>query len=475
MTSTQTTCFFKNRFWVILAIGYLAFDFSYSFLQYFAAPLDGDIAAICLPLNHYQKILTEPFGFQLLQDPTPYSATNRYFSHKTMYWWFNDFYEWVVPFFKYRTNALYFISALFSLLIHIIIVGLLSLYVKSFFNTKRKTFLLAAVIITTFFQFKTGFYEQIGIIDNSITYTFFYALPMALLLIFFYPFFKRIKNHTPLFWHEHLFCMILLPILPFCGAITAGVILIICPIAIVYSAWQWHLKVDNSFKKSLLIYFILLSIWAIYSFYIGTFNIESSTSIDLLQRYRILSTGIIQHITSSYAFIIIGVILFVNGILLFKNEKKSLFPLIFLLAFITLYILILPLGGYKSYRPNIIRYDVAIPLSLLTILYISFSSIQILKILKHSKYIHLYSLFLIINIGFMAIKDFGKTNQNHCQRATLIAIECSDKDYFRITTGCKILTWDFTTDTRAMNNVSSLLLKWKITKKKILLRYETAQ
>jgi hypothetical protein len=68
-----------------------------------------------------------------------------------------------------------------------------------------------------------------GIIDHSITYTFFYAFPVTLLLLLFLPFYRAAYRGQPLqlSWPRALALMLLMVVLAFNGAIITGVVAVL--------------------------------------------------------------------------------------------------------------------------------------------------------------------------------------------------------------------------------------------------------
>ncbi|NJO91593.1 MAG: hypothetical protein HC831_23490 [Chloroflexia bacterium] len=89
-------------------------------------------------------------------------------------------------------------------------------------------FILAAVLIFPLFQ-TNGYCRHMGIIDPATTYVFFYALPVALLLLYFAPLFLKIYyNYNPE-WMKY-FKILWLPlalIVSLSGPLNPGVSLII--------------------------------------------------------------------------------------------------------------------------------------------------------------------------------------------------------------------------------------------------------
>lgn len=81
-----------NRGWLLkfallcLLIG----DSSYSFLQHYAAPFDGDMPAGIVPADDVAQILSRPLGLDALLGNDSYPNPNRFFSHWAFYQAFNN-------------------------------------------------------------------------------------------------------------------------------------------------------------------------------------------------------------------------------------------------------------------------------------------------------------------------------------------------------------------------------------------------
>ena len=58
-------------------------DLLYSATQHYRQPLDGDVAAIVLPVPAYAPVLHDPFGLRLLRTGQSHAGSNRFFAHAT--------------------------------------------------------------------------------------------------------------------------------------------------------------------------------------------------------------------------------------------------------------------------------------------------------------------------------------------------------------------------------------------------------
>ena len=164
---------------------FLLLDVGYSFLQHYFMPLDGDLATSVLISEYsaYKPLMNDPFGFGIIARDTSWPNPNRFFGH-----WFLSVYMRHVPLilqaFASPINSVYLACAIIKTLIQVAFIYLLAGYISGKWNAYNRQFILAAILITPLLQ-ASGYNSYMGIIDQSITYTFFYALPLCLLLLFY--------------------------------------------------------------------------------------------------------------------------------------------------------------------------------------------------------------------------------------------------------------------------------------------------
>ena len=173
-----------------LIILLVSFDLGFSFLQYASHPLDGDLAHIVLPSKGYQAVLDHPFGLPVLFEGERYAAPNRYFAHWFMGAYFKSVPHLLQSFFT-PMESVYMACAVLKILIHILLLGLLSRFIGLAFSATKQQYWLIVLLLFPLFQ--ANGYTHFGLIFSSITYTVFYALPLALLLLFFLPFYTSVS------------------------------------------------------------------------------------------------------------------------------------------------------------------------------------------------------------------------------------------------------------------------------------------
>jgi hypothetical protein len=462
----------------------LLLDTVYTFKQAYGKALDADIVQVVLPAEAYSKVLKDPFGFSVLFHHKSYAGTNRYFCHAAMYLWFRPVHSAVSFFFHDKVTALYVVSALFSALIYLLIVFLFASYSARRFSFSSKHFLISVLLAIPFIHLN-GFNWNIGIIDNSVSYTFFYAFPLCLLFIWFFPFYKYLcldekTIHFPV--SKHVVWTFLTVCIAFSGVLVSPIIFLIGPVilfVLCYKAFAEN-KNDEFLKRckdaflsvpfAVRHYLAFALILCSYSFYIGLYNSENPSEIpSLAERYALLCAGIPKFFQSTPAYKYIGILLAINFILLRKapkvtREKKiiRIFPIGILIC--AIYVLLLPLGGYRTYRPDIIRYDTFMPVTLFIIFYVVFT-MSILIVHRKKWYIPLAAVTWLL---FMW-NDKPQFHLNQCEKHTLRMLAATNADTLILNKDCTILEWSNAETFEKSKNASRLLYEWGITCK--IVRY----
>jgi hypothetical protein len=472
----------KNLRFIFLTL--LIIDISYSFIQHSNTELDGDMADHILPSHWYQKVLDDPFGLNVLLKNEVYAGPNRFFSH----WIYSKYFK-VVPLALQKifnpVDSIYISCAIAKTAIQIFLILLLAAYISGKKNIFSKEFLMSAILVAPFFI--TYKYYRLGIIDRSITLTFFYALPLGLLLLFFLPFFKK------LFYNEEIktgwvyrACLFLLSIIiSLSGPLIPAVVLIVCP-AVLIDMWYHHFKEPStlpfihravsSLKKipnDFLFYFILVSALSLYSLYIGKNNIENTTTeISLSDRYALLANGLTGLLTWMPLLIPLIIMIAINSIIIIKyfnndNGRKILNFLKWIIICSIIYIMLLPLGGFRSYRPLIIRYDTMMPVTLSLIIIFGLT-VNFLILNLSGKFKIIFSTAIIIFLLVYCFEDKPTVGENKCERNALYEISESEESIVLVSGDCSIMSWGKISDPKDSELNAELLKYWGITKEKKL-------
>ena len=466
----------KKRYIYYFLLLLLLADLTYSFLQHSSMPLDGDMAGGIVPGEDVKPILKDPFGVSVLTQNAVYPNPNRYFAHWTYYTYFNRV-PLLLQSFVSPIESVYLASAIAKILIQFLIMTLLAFYITGRQKIFSFDFLVAAILVAPLFQ-TNGYRSHIGIIDPSITYTFFYALPCAMLLLFYLPFFfdsvygtEKMKNPF-----LKIFTFMLGIFIVFNGALNPGIILIVTLLFGVMNYFQtdknlsFPNRVIHTFyivPKTYMFFFTLVGILSLYGLYIGTNNsifLYETTSIG--ERYSRIPLGIITVVRQKIVFPIFLTMIGINVFLLRKNQnieiKKSLRIFSWIGIFSLVYILLLPLGGYKGYRPYILRYDTIMPITIGLIFIYSKSSFQLIEKFEGKKK---YAYILLITLFTFVFTNADKPgfDKNEGEKLALLKISKSKEKTVFIETNCTILSWDKVTDSAKSALNGKLLKKWKIT------------
>ena len=469
--------FVLKNLWEILLI-FLILDVAYSFFQHSQTYLDGDIANIVMPSPSYNKVLTDPFGVSAMKGEM-YPGPNRYFAHAGMSAYFKS-----VPFlFQYidtPINSVYWAAALIKILIQVLIISLLAIYI-SHKNSNKNACIIAAALITPLFQ-TTGYNLYMGIIDRSITYNFFYALPLGLLLLYFLPFYKeKYSNNSISSWIMNFGLFIFMVFLSFNGPLIQPVILILFPVILLYKSYtifQIHENIPflkriwlsiALIPKQMLFFFIVFCLFSLYSIYLGTFNSENLTNIiPLAERYARLPLGLFNMLTQRIGFALFVAVFILNIVIIFKlkkvQESQNLVHILKWIAYFALiYLLLLPLGGYRNYRPNIVRYDTFMPILLAMFFFYGKSTLFIISHLTEKKKAFYLATILVFS-GIMTFADKPTTYLNDCEKVAFETISHSSEKIVALENDCKVMAWEKITDPNYSETNARLLHYWGITK-----------
>ena len=458
----------------IFLLLFLLLDAGYSFVQHLHVPLDGDMTAIILPTDSYQKVLQDPFGLGVLKGER-YAAPNRFFVHWPMSAYFLHVPIWLQRFTN-PVDSLYLASALAKMAIQLLLIALLAAFATANNKFRWKDGLLGAALATPFFQ--TGGYNlQMGLVENSITYSFFYPLPLAMLGVFLLPFYRSETKGEPLklpIW-QHLLMLFLTVALPLSGPLVPAVVLLACPLVLVKIGCQIFAEQPDQpifrraaqtlrkLPKPLLFYFLLISLLSLWSMYLGRFNLENpAQAAPLAERYLALLKGIGSIFTQKLGLPLLALGIAANVFLLWKNAPTALRQHLFSLGkwlgiFAVAYLLLLPLGGYRSYRPLIIRHDTLMPVTLCGVFYYCVTAFHLLRKMEW-KWRRSYAVGAVVFAVMFTAADLPEFGRNDCERAALQRIARSTEKVVKLESDCPVMAWSKITDPND-SETNALLLK----------------
>ena len=440
-------------------LSFALYDIGFSFLQHLAEPLDGDMAWNIVPANDVKPILNDPFGLECILHNQTHPNPNRFFSH----WAFNKYFNNCPPFLQKFTepiDSVYLACAISKTIIQISLILLLSIAISGTTNLFKLDFIIAAVLVAPLFQ-ANGYNSYMGIIDQSITYTFFYALPFTILLLYFTPLFIESFYHKQPHFKLviKIFWIPLAVIICLSGPLNPGIVLIVSLLVLLANIRKNYLKADTSrgadlfltalkmVTKSLWFYLLPICLFAIYSLYLGGYNsISVANKIPVSELYLRLPQGLVNQFTRKLGFPVLFIMIALNAVLIASKYKTDegrkiidLFKWIGIFALI--YILLLPLGGYRPYRHNILRYDTILPITICIIFAFGISALYLIK--KMSNLQRTWYVPMIIGVLLLfTINDDGLFDKNQCERKALKEIAESRDTLVRLNTNCTVLSWD---------------------------------
>ena len=314
-----------------------------------------------------------------------------------------------------------------------------------------------------------------GIVDQSITYSSFYAIPMLLLLVFLRPYVASLLgNKTSSSTFSYAWLIMLIVILPFSGPLVPGVVLVIVALAVFYTIRKYFTDGRLTFpmSKGLIVLMLILSILSIYSIYIGQFNSEGQGGelLSIGERYKRLPMGLFYIFSQKLALPLLLVMIGVNYWLIrqFTIQPGNLIPILkWMIFFAVIYILLLPLGGTREYRPNIIRKDTFLPVILTMVFYYGYSTYYILKN-SNFRYWRGYLAAIILFSLIFSYADEPDFNHDNCEREQLHKISSTSGSPVKLSTDCTVFSWSPIRDSIHTKAHGSMFEYWNITQEQKL-------
>ncbi len=455
----------------ILLLFFVA-DLAFSFQQFRYFALEGDFSTIIIPSDSYKIAMENPLGWQVLSHPDGYAQPNRYFEFKVMMEYFKHVPLLLQNFFT-PIGSLYFSVAILKLITQFGLIYLIGLFLTGKWSIFNKRNILIYTLCFPFFQ-TWGYQERMAIIDPSITYAFCYATSTILVILFYLPFvLKYFHNYTFKFgglWYVIFFLYSIFINLN--ASLNAPIILVVSLITFLGYGMLYAKKHTGNFIKNTVIgifktipkpifyIFIWGSLTALYSLYIGTFNLENNwETLSISERYLRLPIGIYKQFLGNPGLKMLTITIGIQILLFYvKHPEKNKYSKFILAAliFMAIYLLLLPLGGYRSYRPYIVRRDTFIPVLLLLLALFSFLSYKNWTILNsYFKLIH--TVWISYILIFFTINDKDIIRQNDCEIRSLIKISESNAPVVELDEDCTVMGWVLV-DNPVYSNYNMMLL-----------------
>lgn len=453
-------------------------NLAYVFFQQYHNVFDGDLVGVVLPSDSYRQVLHDPLGLEVLLKNAHYPAPNRFVPHWLVYKYFRTV-PLLFQHFSTPINSIYLACTLAKTLILALIIYVLSATITGRFNPLDKNFLLVAVLITPLFQ-TGGYCWEMGIIDPCICFNFVYSLSAMLIILFFLPFFlstfhqQQVRYRYPL----TISLMFLALVNAFGGPLNPPLIIMICFLILTSILWKkvrqnkslpFTARVVAAIKTipaPLLFIFSFAVFLSFYSFFIGRNNLESFVSqISLTQRYAKLPRGVFEQFTSK-PFLMLFTMIAINLAIIFNKRtdpkaRRILQLFLWIMLFSLLFVLLLPLGGYRFYRPNIVRRDTIVPITLSLITFYGLSTFYILKNISYNYKRYYWYVVIIPLLHFAAVNTYNMPN-NSCEKNALMEIAASKEKIVFVDRDCTVLSWTKITDYRESKDITDLLRYWNI-------------
>jgi hypothetical protein len=475
----------NRRFWSFLLLVFIVLDTALTFWQNYQFPLDGDLVGVVFPSEWHSKVLQDPFGWAVLTKNESYAGTNRFFAHSTMWVYWRQ-----VPHLLQRIvtpiDSLYVASALFNTITQTLLVLLLAAYVRVGAGAPRGSwgYWLGVALLVPLFQ-TTGFYEQMGITNWAITYTSFYAFPTILLLLLLWPFYKAASQQYPLSvqWWQACLLVLLMVLIAFNGPLPiASVAVLLIGIG---GYWLWKqarstsrwpsagtLAIGWLSGQAIGLLFVLAMLSA-YSLYIGRNNAENTHTHTLAELYQLLPTGFWQELTMQWGLPALILLVIVNAQLIRHavptslHSQRVLVILRWVSWFAVVFIMLLPFGGYRPYRPYLIRGDSIMPV-LLGLFFAYGVSTYFLLFQLRGWTRNVYTAVLVCFLAFFIYNDttLKLPSNNDCERWALDEMSRTPDAVVRVSPYCNILSWGLIYDPKDSELNAGMLHYWGITKVK---------
>lgn len=464
MLSTKRLYFLR----FLLPILLLA-DLGYTYIQQLEVSIKGDLVFITAPISYYQNVLEDPFGWEAVSQQKEVAGVNRYMIHASLKTYFDHVPLWFHSFLD-PVASVYTASALFSTLLQLCFYLVLASYIMGGFLWEKWRFWLAVLGIAPLFQI-FGYHSTMEVFNQSIVYTFFYAFPLLILLIFFLPYYIS-------FAHPHRKASVTLSIpklviwsgmavwLAFSGPLVGPLAILICGGLLGYAVVLVP-KQQQMGKKSLglLIFFLLISL---YSYYVGTFNAENPTDgPDIWERFALLPQGLFRILTLKLGWPLLLLTWGISMLLFRKNELHKVYPQFVrtwqvLSLLIVAYICLLPLGGYRPYRPFIIRGDTFIPVTLICFIGVGTWVKAVLTSFSWPRLGINQRLYLALLGIVMLVFTFADKlpTRTHCEKDTLYVLLKDPETPFP--PDCAVLSWDPVVWDKEEALIKTMLKRWEI-------------
>jgi hypothetical protein len=455
--------------WLLpLCVLVLLLDLALTFTQNYHMPFDGDLAAQVVPRADYSRILQDPFGWAVLTKNAVYAVPNRFFAFSTIYWYFRHVPLWLQPLLSPISSA-YAAMALFTTAMQALLLYVLGWYVTGTQRLSSTRLWLALVLLMPFFQ-TTGYHSQMSLVTTSISFAWGYTFPLLLLLVFLWPLYEAARTGQPLqlSWPQSGSLLLLAVVLAFNGPIVPGTVLVLVIVVGLHAVWRrqwpsWQSVVLWSWLAGL----------CLYSLYIGRNNSENLiATLSLWERYKLLPKGVLEQLT-----VRLGLPLLLLGCLFNAQLIRRRLPLTsesqrlqvwlrWLGIFSLIYIALLPFGGYRYYRPYLLRYDTILPITVGLVVFYGLSTIYLLPRLQGAWRRGYAAGVVIIAFIFVNADLKLRPNENNTEerRSLELLAQAGPRRAVPLPDSCRVMAWEVIATPNESITQAEMLNYWGVTK-----------
>jgi hypothetical protein len=461
----------SKRILFIFLLLFLTGDLLVSAYHYYNLSFDGDLPKIGLPYLYYEKVMTDPFGFDAVFNGEMYSGAGRYMCHWFTVFWCHEIYCVIHSVVKDPVVSIYLSTTAIAMLVHFLFLGLVWLFVRVLVPLTKLQSLMVLSLATIFIQYGE-FYHSIGIIDRSPSYIFFYGLQLVLFALWAFPFFNAFHTrHYQLNWVQSIVWVFFSVYLSFSSVLTQPIWFVVCllmSLGYIFSPKdsEWKRFVRSPHIGLHFSWFLLL---CLYAFYVAQFNNEKTNTTTLVQRYGLLLKGIYYWITYDLAIPFMTIWLGVNAYLMHRFSKVGWHRFkqisFWIALFAVCYIGLLPFGGYRAYRPFILRYDTIMPVTFGLVFLLVSSSIFLVKELTNERLKIIYGAGLFL-VGFLFSRADRhlELDENEPQHEVLYYLHHNKDTMVAMPVHCNVGTWSTSDykDPVILQMLTSLYKEWDI-------------
>jgi hypothetical protein len=166
--------------------------------------------------------------------------------------------------------------------------------------------------------------------------------------------------------------------------------------------------------------------------------------MSLAARYQRLPSSII-HMFSGEGLVLLMSMIGVNLAFLAGTGTTESRKMLRLFGWITLfasaYMLLLPLGGYRFYRPQIVRRDVMVPVNTALIAFYVLSAHYLITHIRPVQFkLYLFIVLIPLTRLFLADKLFNQFD-NSCERQAMTLLAASKEKVVELPGDCTVMEW----------------------------------